>query len=211
MISSRLLISRGLLGLVASAILFTIAAPGCNSTQGVGDPCRPEREYDATFNGFDVDEVNVESKSYQCQTRLCLVNHFQGRVTCPFGQKIDGTPREDGLPNCILPGTVDSKVTGSPDPKIGAEVKPNLVDRLPEKAVYCSCRCANADGSTDDGANYCECPDGFTCEQLVASIGKEFSQELSGGYCIKSGTKYNSASPTSTVPCSATNKKDCGG
>jgi len=211
MISSRLLVSRGLLGLVASAILFTIAAPGCNSTQGVGDPCRPEREYDATFNGFDVAEVNVESKSYQCQTRLCLVNHFQGRVTCPFGQAKDGTAPEGIDKPCVLPGTVDSKITGSPDPAIGALVNPNLVDRLPEKAVYCSCRCANADGSTDDGANYCECPDGFTCEQLVASIGNVSSEQLAGGYCIKSGTKYNTASPSSQTTCSATNKADCGG
>ncbi|WP_394842422.1 hypothetical protein LZC95_35805 [Pendulispora brunnea] len=208
MISSRLLITRGLLGLVASAILFTIAAPGCNSTQGVGDPCRPEREYDATFNGFDVNEVNVESKSYQCQTRLCLVNHFQGRVTCPFGQTPDGTANPGIDKPCVLPGTVDGKIVGNA--ANGKAVAANLVDRLPEKAVYCSCRCANADGSTDDGANYCECPDGFTCEQLVASIGSQFSQELSGGYCVKSGTKYNTGNPPTAV-CNAASKAACGG
>ena len=31
-------------------------------------------------------EENIESRSFQCQTRICLVNHFQGRVSCPLGQ-----------------------------------------------------------------------------------------------------------------------------
>jgi len=208
MIRSRLLLSRGLFGLAASAVLFAIVAPGCDQT-GIGDPCRPEREYDPSFTGFDVDEVNVESKSYQCQTRLCLVNHFQGRVTCPYGQKIDGTPPDGGDKACVLPGTVDGKVTGDTnDDKVGATVAPNFQDRNADKAVYCSCRCANADGATDDGANYCSCPDGFSCEQLVGSIGAVSSEQLSGGYCIKSGTKFDPVSRPN-VPCNPT-AKNCG-
>ncbi|WP_394827184.1 hypothetical protein [Pendulispora albinea] len=208
MIRSRLLLSRGLFGFAASAVIFAIAAPGCNETAGVGDPCRPEREYDPTFTGFNVDEVNVESKSYQCQTRLCLVNHFQGRVSCPYGQKIDGTGNgEKGSP-CVLPGTASSPVTGSPDPKVGKKVDPQIKERNPEKAVYCSCRCANADGKDDDGANYCKCPDGFTCEQLVQSIGAISSEQLAGGYCVKNGTKY--APQAAKTPCNA-DEKNCEG
>jgi hypothetical protein len=62
--------------------LFTI---GCESG-GVGDPCVPEDEYKESFSGFDLNEENIESRSFQCQTRICLVNHFQGRVSCPNGQ-----------------------------------------------------------------------------------------------------------------------------
>ena len=77
-------ILAGLLG------LFSIAAVGalplaCQSG-GIGDPCIPEDEYSADFAGFKVTEENIESRSFQCSTRICLVNHFQGRVTCPLGQ-----------------------------------------------------------------------------------------------------------------------------
>src|SRR5689334_4628101 len=78
--------TRSILAALAAAVAVTvISGTGCNST-GVGDPCVPEAEYDPSFLGFDYKEVNVESKSFQCQTRLCLANHFQGRVTCPYGQ-----------------------------------------------------------------------------------------------------------------------------
>src|SRR5689334_9307103 len=77
-------ILAGLLG------LFSIAAVGalplaCQSG-GIGDPCIPEDEYSAGFAGFKVTEENIESRSFQCSTRICLVNHFQGRTTCPEGQ-----------------------------------------------------------------------------------------------------------------------------
>ena len=71
--------------IVVGAFLYVIAGSGC-AQGGVGDPCTPEQEYDVCFPGFDQQEVNVESKSFQCLTRLCLVNHFQGRVSCPYGQ-----------------------------------------------------------------------------------------------------------------------------
>ncbi len=77
---------------VAGLALAPALLEGCGQT-GVGDPCIPEQEYDQQFNGFAPGEVNVESKSFDCQTRLCLANHFQGRVTCPYGQTKTGAPR----------------------------------------------------------------------------------------------------------------------
>jgi hypothetical protein len=76
-----------LCGLLA---LLSVGAMGilplaCQSG-GVGDPCTPEDEYNTEFPGFKVTEENIESRSFQCQTRICLVNHFQGRVSCPAGQ-----------------------------------------------------------------------------------------------------------------------------
>lgn len=81
-------ILTGLLG------LFSIAAVGalplaCQSG-GIGDPCIPEDEYSANFAGFKLTEENIESRSFQCSTRICLVNHFQGRTTCPQGQAAPG-------------------------------------------------------------------------------------------------------------------------
>jgi hypothetical protein len=84
------------------------AATGCESG-GVGDPCTPEDEYLQDFNGFAESEVNIESKSFQCETRVCIVNHFQGRSSCPYGQTqadIDSLAPEDGrrLARCLRRG-----------------------------------------------------------------------------------------------------------
>lgn len=186
----------------AGAVTVLASAPGCKAT-GVGDPCVPEQEYLTSFNGFDEKEVNVESKSFQCQTRLCLVNHFRGRVSCRYGQDAQGASPPDvpadveGANGCTVPGTTDQYIVGlvddngqPVDPKKAKEVRAQCADRTADKAVYCSCRCANVEGRTDDGANYCTCPDGFVCEQLVTSIGQG-DTGLTGAYCIKAGTKYD--------------------
>jgi hypothetical protein len=179
--------------------LSTFAGQGCGVT-GIGDPCVPDEEFKPDFRGFALKESSAESKSYQCQTRLCLVNHFRGRVSCPGGQDRQGAAPPGGKDACKVPGT-DSPITadlanpkdpasGSADPKKLKCVPGQCSKRTPDKAVYCSCRCANINGKTDDGGNYCTCPDGFGCEQVVSSIGAG-NEGLTGAYCIKAGTKYN--------------------
>ena len=167
---------RSIYAAAACAAVTAVVSQGCNRG-GVGDPCIPEQEFDTSFAGFDPGEVNVESKSFQCLTRLCLVNHFRGRVTCPYGT------------SCTTPNS--DNVVGT--------VPPQCTDRTANDTVYCSCRCANADGRTDDGAPYCPCPDGFTCSQLVAPI-PNGDPGLAGAYCIKRGTEYNAASAC-TLSC----------
>jgi hypothetical protein len=210
--------TRTILASLAAAVAVTIVTgTGCQST-GVGDPCTPEAEYSQAFLGFSFSEVNVESKSFQCQTRLCLANHFQGRVTCPYGQNSTGTAAGttafDGTPGttaCVTP--ISQAVTGvdstgavaSPPAGVGGiggpgAVLPNCTDRTAENAVYCSCRCANIDGNTNDGANYCKCPTGFSCDQLVSSIGQT-DNGLTGGYCVKKGHEYTPES--CGAPCLA--------
>lgn len=140
---------------------------GCNEA-GVGDPCIPEDEYQVDFAGYSEKEVNVESRSFQCETRVCLVNKFRGRVSCKYGGDACKTP--DGREN------------------IGVAVAQQLVERRPIDAVYCSCRCAGIGGVKDDGSPYCECPEGFRCEDLI----KDFdlgNKQLAGGYCVKEGTE----------------------
>jgi hypothetical protein len=122
-------------------LVLALAALGCNPG-GVGDPCTPEDEYQQNFNGFQVTETNAESRSFQCETRLCLVNHFQGRVSCRLGQ---GDPKMTPTfaPRCSIPGT--RAVTAAEDPNaanhpdnIQVEVPPQLVKRQTDQAVYCS-------------------------------------------------------------------------
>jgi hypothetical protein len=155
--------------LLATALLglFPLACqPG-----GVGDPCTPEDEYEPSFFGFDAKEVNVESKSFQCETRVCLVNHFQGRVSCKYGQATGST-------NCTVPGAKTP---------ITVAVKPQLAKRTADNAVYCSCRC---DGD-DKNARYCKCPSGYACSHIVDDLHLGGAQ-LAGSYCVRDGTQYNS-------------------
>jgi hypothetical protein len=163
-----------------------LLALGCESG-GVGDPCTPEDEYTQPFSNFSDEEVNVESKSFQCETRICLVNHFQGRVSCPYGQSemdLATLPGTSGG-RCRIPGTLGDV----PTDEITVPVLPQLLQRQAEKAVYCSCRC---DGP-DEGARYCECPSGYKCLELVKPLGLPAAQ-LAGSYCVRNGTEYVAAS-----------------
>lgn len=173
--------------LLGAGLLY--ASPGC-SDQGVGDPCTPEQEFDPTFNGFDVGEVNVESKSFQCRTRVCLVNHFQGRVSCPYGQKADKSAKAGASP-CTVPDST-TPIEGDParELKDRGTVREQCLDRIAANTVYCSCRCADINGQKPSDQSFCDCPDNFTCEPLVTSIGKG-NEGLTGSYCVKNGTKYD--------------------
>ena len=182
----------------SAALLLGLAALGC-TPGGVGDPCTPEDEYQQNFNGFQVTETNVESRSFQCETRLCLVNHFQGRVSCRLGQPAPPFDPATGMPvggadyhpTCSIPGTKASPDAASPD-NINVKVPAQLVARQTEKAVYCSCRC---DGP-EKNARYCECPEGFQCEPLVGDLHiTNAAGNLAGSYCIRAGSKYNENDP----------------
>lgn len=192
----------------SAALLLGLAALGC-TPGGVGDPCTPEDEYQQNFNGFQVTETNVESRSFQCETRLCLVNHFQGRVSCRLGQQAQVDPATQAPiagyhPSCSIPGTVATDDPASAD-NVNVKVPSQLVARQTEKAVYCSCRC---DGP-DKNARYCECPEGFQCEPLVKDLKiTSGSGQLAGSYCIRSGSRYDANDPT--VDTCLDNPKACG-
>lgn len=181
-----------------AAVGAALLALGCE-TGGVGDPCIPEDEYRTNFGGYSETEVNVESRSFQCETRVCLVANFRGRTTCPYGQDegdIASIPEDESVPPddprleniCKIPGTDGS----DPADRVRSPVPAQVVNRRPDAAVYCSCRCADANGQQDDGSNFCECPDGFVCQPLVEDLGLGNSL-LAGSYCIKAETQFTSA------------------
>jgi hypothetical protein len=213
-----------LAGLAVTVLTAAFAGTGCQST-GIGDPCTPEQEYDPTFAGFVEQEVSTEGESFQCQTRLCLVNHFQGRVSCPYGQGWDATGKKvtvnaPATQACTTPagvpvtGPLDS--SGAPiDTKNGEAVNPQCLDRTADKTVYCSCRCADINGNTT-GGNFCSCPDGFTCTQLVSSLSAASDQGLTGAYCIKAKTAFSAGATSMTAgaclagACGDNNATNCG-
>jgi hypothetical protein len=179
---------------------FTSAA--CESG-GVGDPCIPEDEYKKNFNGHNENETSVESQSYQCESRICLAVKFRGRVSCPYGQpggsSVAGVamvaPGLDADDYCYLPGTKKAE-----ENRVRVPVEPQLLDRSPDKAVYCSCRC---DGP-DKNRQYCDCPGGYVCQKLVDAYETHSRQKLIGSYCIKDGTQVGNTAEIDQTTCDST-------
>jgi hypothetical protein len=199
---TRSFLLTGLFGLVGVGLLG--ALPLACGGGGVGDPCIPEDEYDAQFPGFTLSLENIESRSFQCQTRICLVNHFEGRVSCPLGQ-----------PEAHACGTTDSKgnVVGN-DSECGTGEKcvesvPIAQDCDPTiKTPQCPppgacnatgkfCECADKDG------NLATPPaDGYSCDTQT--------KQFRAFFCHKTGNCQTADPAAAKDNCDASgNPKDC--
>lgn len=174
-------------GLKNLAIVVLVASCGSHSSAtSVGASCVPSAELSASFPGFDYHVVTLDENNAACSGAVCPVDHFQGLTDCPYGQDSNGNPPPPITSGCTVPGT--STPVRPNGTESGQTVEPQCLDRRPNQSVYCSCRCANAEGSTDDGASYCTCPSGYACTQVVPA-----TQADAGAYCIQSGTAYDSA------------------
>jgi hypothetical protein len=159
--------------LVSSLAILVLGALGvaCKSG-GVGDPCIPNLEYSATDPGAVETGAQIEDRSFQCETRICIINHFRGRVTCPFGNLAGGSAYTGDDKDCFVPGTNVKVTTG---------VKPNCRER--KDNVYCSCRCAGE----DKAAKYCDCPAGYACDTVTTSLDKTIMRP-GDKYCVREAT-----------------------
>jgi hypothetical protein len=148
--------------------------------QPIGAPCQPLDEWVPDFSGYATAEINVSDRHPGCASGVCLVNHFQGRVGCPYGQAAPDDPNQLDAPPCLLP---DRRA------RVAVEVEPQLVNRRAEDAATCSCRCDGPAGTGD----FCSCPSGFECVPLVefALVDGGAENNLVGSYCIKAGTAYD--------------------
>jgi hypothetical protein len=204
-------IGAGYMNRLVVACSFTVfgalafSAFGC-SPVNVGDPCIPEAEFAATSGAAIEDDLSIDVNSVQCETRVCLIHYFKGRVSCPYGNAGRGGQDTGGAKCREVPGkrnyfTIDGTDGGTLCcPQIGnLDEKPiNLpVDaqckgRQAKDAVYCSCRCdVPDDPEIDKGqVQLCKCPSGFSCVPLcdqkhgncgVVPKGKW------GSYCVKDG------------------------
>ncbi len=146
--------------------VFT-SAPGGSSPDdaiGLGEVCVPTDESFGYFSGFTIGEINLSLRDPQCATGTCLVEHFQGRVTCPDGNLSGG--------ECFTP--LGERVT--------EPVQPQLAARPPEDSVYCTCRC---DGPAEY-APFCDCPSDMVCELSIESGGltSPGPDRGEGSYCV---------------------------
>src|SRR5690348_17093116 len=112
-----------------------------SSTQavGVGKPCVPPDERQEYFSGFEVTEYVVDVPADECETNLCLVNHFQGRTTCPYGQTESDAQGRSQPPEellCHVPGTAT---------RVKVPVPRQFTGRRSVDSVYCSCQCDGPD------------------------------------------------------------------
>lgn len=142
-------------GLAAVGFVSTVAIfPSSCQTGGIGDPCTPEDEYRGTFAGFKVTQENIESRSFQCESRICLVNHFQGRTSCPLGQaaKTPCTPSDgNAAGNCTGDGEeCRESSTYAPDCTEDAACS-EFGAKVCNPEGFCEC---SADG----------CPEGYFCD-----------------------------------------------
>ncbi len=166
----------GLLAVLSVGALGIL--PVACQTGGVGDPCTPEDEYSATFGGFDTKDANIESRSFQCATRICLVNHFQGRVSCPLGQDggkqvpcngpSDGTCAAQGLGSCVASDVFSPTCNTTPDCPGGlaADGKTNLLGFV---CTGGACQCTR-DAMIDSIPYYCQPAPGGTSAQVLQSF-----------------------------------------
>jgi hypothetical protein len=171
--------------------LFTI---GCESG-GVGDPCTPEDEYKENFAGFALSEENIESRSFQCQTRICLVNHYQGRVSCPNGQAppvnctdggqsvCDSNPLVDGSGNqvattCQSGGVILTDCDPTPCGEEGAD--PNNCNDPAQNGGNRACGGAVC----NQAGRFCQCSPGGCPENYRCCVEGDPDCPDSAGLCI---------------------------
>jgi hypothetical protein len=121
----------------------------------IGDPCIPDPEKNFVFANFNLGETTLVSNDFNaCETGLCLINHFQGRVSCPLGQaapKPCNGPADattcDGGQACVEAGTV-------------------TVYCDPAQAGQCEAYggVCNAQRGACDCSSDAQCPEGTTCD-----------------------------------------------
>jgi hypothetical protein len=169
----------GLVGVVGVAAIGLLPI-GCQSG-GVGDPCTPEDEVSFRFSGFKESEDIIESRSFQCATRICLVNHFQGRVSCPLGQPspkdaqgLEGcTPKRDSKGNYV-----DGQGSCGADPN-----EPKVVQHCVQAGSFSpSCDLTNGQdaankfcaglgaGGKCNPAGFCECQTDADCAFITSAV-----------------------------------------
>jgi hypothetical protein len=188
MIRSSLFAALGVLSIIGMGALPLACQSG-----GVGDPCIPEDEYNPQFAGYKVTEENIESRSFQCQTRICLVNHFQGRVSCPYGQPpldgASGRKRQSCGPKQACPTGEDcvEAATLAPDCTVATQKTDcqGYGGVCHPQGLFCECGAAG-------------CPEGFFCDAKSLQC-KSYVCHTKGS-CQTSGSKDGDKNKDCCIP-----------
>ena len=163
-------------------------ASGSDVPAALGQPCIATDEHRPDFAGFSPTEVSVEDHSDACASQVCLLDHFQGRASCKYGQSSAGGP-------CLVPGSTQP---------VSVAVSPQLVRRQADVASICSCHCAGSGPGP-----FCTCPDSMQCEHLVDALSLPGGDSVyAGSYCIPKGSQYDRAQLG--IDCPSDGSSTCG-
>ena len=209
-------------GLFTMLVAFSSLALGACESGGVGDPCIPEDEYRENFAGFKLSEENIESRSFQCKTRICLVNHFQGRVSCPAGQDapVNCTDQQQ---ECANGSAACPCADGESCIEAGAIVIDCDPTRCGEEGAD-PLNCNNADNTNptcggnricNEDGRFCECqtgdcPEGYKCGeqgQCVTKVCSAGDPENDSAHCYVPGTSIPVV-PDVCGQCESASKRD---
>jgi hypothetical protein len=166
---------------------------------GVGDPCTPEDEYSPTFAGFKVTEENIESRSFQCQTRICLVNHFQGRVSCPLGQPAVGDVNDPRRKSCSLGSD------GQPNDSACGDGEKCVVSATLAEPCDSNDDCNGFGGKCNKDAKFCECSTSADC----IGNGDNFFCDASDKHCKSYVCHAPNGCQTAGASVDQNSGKDC--
>ncbi|HEX6274804.1 MAG TPA: hypothetical protein VFZ53_17300 [Polyangiaceae bacterium] len=167
-------------------------APALNGR--VGDPCVPSLEGSSVFSGSHALDMAVETASPACETGICLVNHFQGRVSCPYGQTREQAERS---PECFLPWS---------DAAVGVAVAPQLAGRRARDAAICTCMCDGPDAAF----GYCDCPEEMECVRGPEWVGLPGDYgDVTARFCVPKGKEYRPSRSLDVEACDR-NSMNCG-
>ena len=186
---------------------------------GVGTPCVPDLESDPAFTGFRIADSSAHSAAECGQGSVCLVNHFQGLVSCPAGQPAmafctDGEACPAGgecvegdfidvdcVPGDCPEGYVCDTVNAGCRSMVCSESTGCLAGSTPVAGEVCgSCDDRNFSDavycSCECSSGGCQCPAGFVCAAFGPMLG---SMALDGSWCVREGTEFSDVSQCGTV------------
>ncbi|MCC6525527.1 MAG: hypothetical protein IT373_22950 [Polyangiaceae bacterium] len=132
---------------------------------GVGEACTPAEEQRGDFAGYSITEV-VDAQSPDCASGFCLVNHFQGRVSCPRGQA--------AATRC----TTDAECTPPDTCTVANEFAPPCDPAQTVAGQNPAC----SSGMCDEAGGYCACGAPSDCP-LVGGYTCDVAPGASSGVC----------------------------
>jgi hypothetical protein len=175
-----------------AVIAMSFALPQCSTVESpVGTPCTPVREHNPAFGGFRISEQTYETDVPECGTGVCLINHFQGRTSCPLGQlaptdasgNLGCVPDFDGQGRYVE--AQGSCSTGQTCARAGS-VSPLCVPQQGDAADQ-FCLDAGA-GSKCNQDGFCECDSNADC---LNQTGVVVSCEVDSHQCIAYACQSN--------------------
>lgn len=141
-----------------------------NATAAVGSECTPRSESAAQFSGFKITEDTLELNAPECGGGHCMINHFQGRVSCPLGQP---APTDGAGEHGCVPEPAGDGEWGRGSCVTGFTCRPVASTSAvcdPAEGEEADIFCANVGQGPCNEGGYCECATDTDCPSFPGVI-----------------------------------------